>query len=249
MRLRLLAAFCLALASGPAVAQQILALEDRPGGAQLDILFLPEDAGRLDAVPEDGATRLLVTGAYSSGERLAPEGMVIRDGRPTHPWPQGWDGLLVVAQSGAASLHAVSAVKWRDSIFDLRERSARERFLSTAARERLSVVQSHLLIRDGVLDLRPVENARLFRRRILFQTRDGRIGVYDTSPRSLTLYDAAAELQQRVDPAMAFNLDMGAYDFCERTVGGEAESCGLLRRDGLDKLTNVIELTLPASPD
>ncbi|MEM9093506.1 MAG: succinate dehydrogenase [Pseudomonadota bacterium] len=242
MRRFLLAIGLLALSLGasPSAMAETLFLSD---AAQAEVFFLPEEASRLaDPAPSD-ATRLRITGAYSSGDRFAPEGMVIRHGRPTHPWPQGWDGLFIVERSGRASIHDMARVALGGGVFNLRERASRESFLARAAIDRISVIQSHLLIRNGLLDLRRIEGARTFRRRILFQTDDGGIGVYDTSPRALKLYDAALELQRQVGPVMALNLDMGAYDFCELSTAGETRSCGLLSRDGLGKLTNIVQLT------
>ena len=226
----------------------VLFLERTPGVAQVSIAFLPDDVDALpDALPDPGSapSQLAVTGAYSSGDRFAPEGFVIRQGDATHPWPQGWDGLLLVGAGGGASLHDVASVAYGGERFNLRDRDERAAFLALASADGLSAIQSHLLIRDGALDLVPVENAPQFRRRMLFQLKDGRIGVFDTSPRSVSLYEAAAQLLDAVEPIMAINLDMGAYDFCERIDRGIAESCGLLSRDRMDKLTNVILFSQP----
>lgn len=220
----------------------VLFFEAAADTAEVSLLFLPDD---LDASAPNpaAAERLIITGAYSSGDRFAPEGFVIRDGDPTHPWPQGWDGLLLVGADGDAALHDVSAVAYGGVTYNLRDKAERTVFLARAAADKLSAVQSHLLIRDGALDLRPVENAPRFRRRMLFQLDDGRIGVFDTSPRSVTLYEGAAQLLDAVGPAMAINLDMGAYDFCERQIQGKARRCGLLGRNAISRLTNLIALS------
>lgn len=238
---------------GPPGPPGLLFLESEPGAARADIAFLPENEALQNALlddlldaptPSDGR-RLIVTGAYSSGDRFGPEGFVLSDGAPTHPWPQGWDGLLLVGADGAAGVHLVTAVELEGRRYNLRDRADRGPFLARAEALGLSAIQSHLLIRDGALDLRPVEDAPSFRRRMLFQMADGRLGVYDTSPRPVTLYEGAAQLLDAIGPKMALNLDMGAYDFCERATPEGVERCGLLRRGQLDRLTNLIVLTTP----
>ncbi|MBX2856634.1 MAG: hypothetical protein KTR21_16725 [Rhodobacteraceae bacterium] len=226
---------------GPPPPAGVLFQETQPGSAEISILFLPDELDQLP--PTSGApTRVVATGAYTSGDRFAPEGFVIRSGDATHPYPQGWDGLLLTWPDGGAMISDVSDTKLDGTVYNLRDRESRQAFLERAEDLRLSALQSHLLIRNGELDLRPSENAPTFRRRMLFQMEDGRIGVYDTSPRLVTLYEAAAELLDSIGPEMALNLDMGAYDFCEQAWSGRFSRCGLLDRDGLSKLTNLIVL-------
>ncbi len=235
----------LASATDPVRADALLTPTARDA-ISAEILFLPEDTAGLDAAPSDDSQRLTITGAYSSGDRFAPEGFVIRNGDATHPWPQGWDGLLLIDGEGRLSLHDVSSVRVDNQVFNLRKKNRREPFLDLAAQQGFTAVQSHLLINEGALDLEPVEGARKFRRRLLFEMPDGRIGIWDTSPRMVTLYEAAAELNEAEAPRFALNLDMGAYDFCEKRTGAaEPERCGILTRSGLSKLTNLLTLTAP----
>ncbi|MEL6979262.1 MAG: hypothetical protein AAGM38_11350 [Pseudomonadota bacterium] len=214
--------------------------------AEARLIFLPEDLAALDAPLAPNERRVLVTGAYSSGDRFAPEGFVLRAGDARLARLQGWDGLLLVDREGRASLHHVTAVRHGGETFDLRDRPARRAFLDIAEAEAISTVQSHLLINEGALDLSPKLGAPRFRRRLLFETADGRIGVYDSSPRLLTLYEAAADLKAEQQPRFALNLDMGTYDFCELQSPDGAEQCGALDRRRIDKLTNVLAFTLPA---
>ena len=213
--------------------------------ASAELIFLPDGAGALDAPLRRGERRILMTGAYSSGDRFAPEGFVLREGDASLARLQGWDGLLLIDRGGRVSLHDVKDVRHRGRNWNLRERDQRKAFLKLAKQEGLSAVQSHLLINDGALDLRDAEDAPRFRRRLLFETRDGRIGVYDSTPHILTLYDAAKALQESADPRFALNLDMGNYDFCETQSAEGSRLCGLLNRAGIGKLTNVLAITLP----
>lgn len=209
------------------------------------IHFLPSDLdaalAAADPDADAGAQRLVVTGAYTRADKFEPGGLVIRQGEATTRFPQAWDGVLLVSQSGKLSLHNKRAVRWAGRDYDLETDAERVAFLDQAEAARLSALQSHLLISEGALDLRKIAGAPRFVRRLLFDTFDGRIGVYE-SDRPLTLYEAAAELQQIATPRMALNLDMGAYNFCETQRAGDAERCGVVSRAGLDRLTNLISL-------
>ncbi|MEO1328168.1 MAG: hypothetical protein AAFW46_00735 [Pseudomonadota bacterium] len=234
----------------PGAAPQLLWLETAPQAAKVRILFLPKDEAAVERPNRPETERLTVTGAYSSGDRFGPEGFVLRHGVALNPRPQGWDGLLLVGAQGGASLHDVSRVEIEDERYDLRDPESRQDFLNRAAREDFSAIQSHLLINEGALDLKPYDGAPSFRRRLLFETVDGRLGLFDTSPTPTTLYEAAAELQARIPTTrMALNLDMGTYDFCVWRRPGERKLCGLLTAPNKQKLTNLIEFELPTPGD
>ena len=233
--------------SAPAAEKGMLVPPTPKEQASARLIFLPQEQSALDAPLRDGEWRILVTGAYSSGDRFAPEGFVLHRGDARLARLQGWDGLLLIDGDGRASLHDVSDVRHDGRRWNLRDREARRAFLEQARREGLSAVQSHLLINDGALDVKNAPGAPRFRRRLLFETRDGRIGVYDSSPRMMTLYEAAAALKEGVDPRFALNLDMGNYDFCETQSPEGSKLCGLLNRAGIGKLTNVLAITVTAS--
>lgn len=237
-------------AAGAAAAEDGLLVPPTPKEQALGkLIFLPGDADALDAPLSEGERRVLVTGAYSSGDRFAPEGFVLRRGDARLARLQRWDGLLLIDAEGRLSIQDVSSVHHAGENYDLRDRPSRRAFLEQARDAGLSAVQSHLLINEGVLDLSPIPGAKRFRRRLLFETQDGKIGVFDTSPRALTLFEAAEALSAAQAPRFALNLDMGTYDFCEdQRAGVGPKPCGLLNRKGIDKLTNVIAITLTQTP-
>ena len=74
----------------------------------------------------------------------------------------------------------------------------------------------------------------------MFAYDDGRYGIFDSGSRALTLYEAGAEIQADYDPMMAFNLDMGSYDYCLLTMDGHKQDCGNLSRSATAKLSNVL---------
>jgi hypothetical protein len=148
------------------------------------------------------------------------------------------DGILVIDAEGQPSIHQSTRVPQRDGVADLTDPDQRLDFAAWASENGLSVLQSHLLIVDGRLDVRPQLDAPKARRRLLFTDRHG-WGVYQTTD-AVTLFDAGFELQQRFRPRMAINLDMGSFDFCVATAGGAATPCGVVDPGQTDKLSNVL---------
>ncbi|SFI00018.1 hypothetical protein SAMN05216258_103465 [Albimonas pacifica] len=219
-----------------------------PGPGALDLILLPEEMAKLD----DGAAALTVTGAYTATDKRdetkpKPVGLFLHRGRAVSLEYGRMDGLLVIEADGAARIVAAPAAQVAGGAHDLTDPEGRRAFIAAAKSSGASALQSHLLIRDGELDLRPVDDAPLAIRRILFQDRDGALAIWQSGARALTLHAAAEELARLHAPAMAMNLDMGSYDFCERTgpetaSGGASYSCGFLDRQGVERLSNLIRL-------
>lgn len=220
-----------------------------PGPGALELLLMPEQAAALD----DPAPALTVTGAYTAtdkrdAEKPKPVGLFLHRGQSVSLEYGRMDGLLVIEADGRARIDAVSTAHVGDRVHDLTDSDDRRAFVAEARGARASAIQSHLLIRDGELDLRAVEDAPVAIRRILFQARDGAMAIWQSGSRALTLHEAASELVRLHAPAMAMNLDMGSYDFCERTgapAGGGAGasySCGFLDRKGAERLSNLIRM-------
>ena len=203
-------------------------------GGAVELRLLPEDAG---LTPADA---LDVTGAYTATDkrgdgRPKPVGLFVRNGEVISREYVRFDGVLTIVD-GVPALHHRRRVAFGDRRFDLETPEDRAAFLARTAARGADLMQSHLLIVDGNVDTAPIDGAPRFRRRILFQMSDGRFGVYDSSPRALTLHEATEELAAKVAPEMALNLDMGSYDFCSR--GGA--SCGALSLQATGKLSNVL---------
>lgn len=243
--LALAAQLAVATLAPPAFGDDALRLKPTDAArVEARLLFLPDDAEQVFAPPPSGARRLVVTGAYTRADKFAPGGLVIRQGQAVSPWPQGWDGVLIVSADGRPSLHHKRAVRLGGRTYDLTAAASRDAFVAAATATGISAIQSHLLIANGALDLRESERPKRFRRRLMFQTADGAIGLYESSPRALSLYEAAVELRQLASPTMALNLDMGTYDFCEERAGDAVHRCGVVSRAGVEKLTNLVELTI-----
>lgn len=206
-------------------------------GGAVELRLLPEDA---DSTP-DGV--LDVTGGYTATDsrdkgRPKPVGLFVRAGEVISREYVRFDGVLTVTD-GQPTLHHRRRISFGDQRYDLEKAANRKAFLSRATETGSAVMQSHLLIVDGKVDTAPIDGAPRFRRRILFQMTDGQFGVFDSTPRMLTLNEATEEVAKRFTPNMALNLDMGSYDFCRR---GQ-RLCGALGPQSTSKLSNLLRFT------
>lgn len=185
-----------------------------------------------------GTDALAVTGTYSSGDRLGIEGLAVLNGSIESRRLQSWDGVLILSPSGKPSIFNARDVTFGGAAYNIKDPDAATQLLEAVAAHGSSMIQSHLLISNGVLDLRDVANAPVFYRRLFYVRHDGEFGVWQP-PERLSLYDAAVQLQDELQPKMALNLDMGAYDFCQF---GDGRDCGRLTVT-FDRLTNILVFT------
>lgn len=183
---------------------------------------------------------LVMTGVYTSPHGM-PVGLAVVEGRIINPVPRGWSGLILISPDGRVVLKDMGRVEIAHVPRDLRQSLGDlQAFLAAAVRERLTVLQSHLLIGGGELKISERAPSKPFRRRIMFQDRDGHVAIFDSGERELSLYDAAVEVRRRYAPDLAINLDMGSYDYCQRRKA-EADalaSCGTLEKP--DIVSNLI---------
>lgn len=220
------------------------------GPAAVEILLLPEEADAAHVPPPLPGDTLIVGGTYTGadqrdGGRPNPVGLFVDEGSIVSPNLARMDGILVIDGDGQPRIHHAARVPLRDGIADLTDPDQRLDFAAAAAEQGLSVLQSHLLIVDGRVDVRQQVDAPKARRRLLFSGPSG-WGVYQT-PQAVTLFDAAWELRQRFRPDMALNLDMGSYDYCVRTRDGLSSNCGVLGATQTEKLSNLLRFTRPPS--
>jgi len=151
------------------------------------------------------------------------------------------DGVLIIGpESGAPALYHRTKVPLGGRDYDLTQLAERRDFAAAASAARLSVLQSHLLIVDGKVDVRPQDEAPVFARRMLFVSADG-FGIYQPEG-AMTLLSAAEQLAGELAPTMALNLDMGSYDYCRVSASGPENACGILGPDNTDKLSNLLML-------
>jgi hypothetical protein len=216
------------------------------GTARAELRLLPEELP-LPVLPEAGR-RIVVTGAYTGTEPRGdglpnPVGLFINGGAVINPNLGRMDGVLLIgAATDQPELHHRERLAFAGQVYDLTELEQRHAFRDAASEQGASVLQSHLLIVDGAVDVRPQEDAPVFVRRMLFVDADG-FGVYQTR-RAETLFDAANQLAGALTPRMALNLDMGSYDYCRRAQAGEETGCGRLDAADTAKLSNLLVLTV-----
>jgi hypothetical protein len=216
------------------------------GQGRVAVILVPEDLPLPEAAPQ--GLRLVVTGVYTAQDSRAeglpkPVGLFVNRGTVINPNLGRMDGVLFVdPTNGQFELQHRKRLSLAGSHYDLTDLEQRRAFIAQASDLGLSVAQSHLLIVDGHVDVRPQEDAPAFVRRMLFTDNTG-FGIYQTR-RSRSLYDAATQLAKALTPRMALNLDMGSYDYCHRSEHGAENSCGGLDRDDTGKLSNLMVLTL-----
>ncbi len=208
------------------------------------LMVLPEDLP-LPTPPASGR-RLIVTGAYTGREpradgRPKPVGLFIADGRIINRNLARMDGVLLVPPGGdAPRIFHRRAVRLEGESYDLTDLRRRRAFIAAAAARRFSVMQSHLLIAAGRLDVVETRDAPRALRRLLFFDAAG-FGVYETTLPE-TLHEAAREIAGARAPSMVINLDMGTYDFCRLAEDGAERDCGTVRGEAIGKLSNLLLL-------
>lgn len=227
---------------GPACDDQSLLFTSRRGAYAANIVLkAPAPKPLSEAITGDDIA-LVATGVYTSPHGM-PVGLAIVEGRVVNPVPRGWSGLILVRPDGRIVLKDMGRVEVGHVPRDLRQSLADlQVFLATAERERLTVLQSHLLIGDGELKITSRAPNKPFRRRIIFEDGEGHVAIFDSGERELSLYDAAAEVRRRYAPRLAINLDMGSYDFCRRRkIQADAlVPCGTLEKP--DIVSNLVVL-------
>jgi hypothetical protein len=210
----------------------------------IELLLLPEEAAALATAPP--GTTLDVTGGYTGTDTRGdghpnPVGLFVDNGRVVSPNLARMDGILVIDGEGQPHIYQSTQVPLRGGVADLTDPDQRLDFADWASEHRISVLQSHLLIVDGRLDVRPQLDAPKARRRMLFLDRHG-WGIYQTTE-AQTLFDAGFVLQRRHRASMAINLDMGSFDYCVIRRDGMQENCGVVGSSETTKLSNVLRLS------
>ncbi len=203
------------------------------------LLLLPEAS---PPGPESGSLWAM-TGAYTATDPRAggarkPVGLFVWGGRVVNPNLARMDGVLTVDPAGRLQIQHRKRARLGGPHQDLTDPATRARFAAEAARTGVSVAQSHLLIVDGRVDVRPRADAPRVRRRILFTDGAG-FGVWQ-SPGPMTLHEASVALAAAHAPRMALNLDMGGHDYCWRWEAGRTHRCGLLERADPAHLSNLL---------
>ncbi len=167
----------------------------------------------LKPLKDFSSRRLIVTGGYTSPLKI-PAGLAINKGKIINPALQKWDGFLIIDSDGKIHIADVNQINYQFRQFNLHKSYEDYRyFLKIASREKLTVIQSHLLINQGKILTTEGKNSKIFRRRVVFGTADGGIHVYDSLEQVITLHALAKTLKEQYDAQIALNLDMGIYNY------------------------------------
>lgn len=207
---------------------------------RIDVLLLPEDKAALNL---DGPA-IAVTGGYTDITKRAggdpkPVGLFLWQGSVINHVISKMDGVLLVAPGHAPSVQHRERIILGGKRYDLTDPAQRKAFVGAAKRLKVSMFQSHLLIVDRRIDVRPPKVSRKAVRRLLIEDSDG-LALVQT-PRPMTLFAAANWAAMVFRPRMALNLDMGTYDYCMRHVGGAVKKCGRVTAGGVAILSNVLK--------
>jgi len=163
---------------------------------------------------EGSGNRLVISGTYTSPSNM-PVGLTIDRGTVINPAIQKFEGILVIHPDGRMFFthigelqSALRALNIRSSFSDYKE------FIDNAGKEKLSVIQTQLVLNSGsiLVDNDPAQ--KRYRKRLLFETSDGGIHIYDSFDRQLTLFEAAKHVKENYKATKAANLETGTYDFC-----------------------------------
>lgn len=196
----------------------------------------PRHAGRPAGYPKH---RLEITGGYTSSY-IWPAGLTISAGRVLNGALQSWDGLIIKDAQNRLHIVDLSDLRYNFRRYDLRgDLDDYKAFLQIAAKEKWSVVQTHLLLSSGQLLVSSEGSSLKARRRALFEMEDGTLAVYDSFDESLTLFELASILRDRYQATDAVNLDMGTYNYCVFYESGqETQSYSVLGEGGI--LSNLL---------
>lgn len=175
---------------------------------------LPMEAAYNAANPQATQNRLIISGAYTSPTRV-PAGLTIDKGRVVNPVIQDFDGILEIFPDGRLQIAHVDALQ--NNLKGLRIRSSFQdylEFMRLAEGSGLTVVQSNLLLNNGEVLVQDDPLLKKLQRRVLFQTADGSVHVYDSLDKEQTLFETAKILKERFRAHRAINFETGSYSFC-----------------------------------
>ena len=159
--------------------------------------------------------RLEMTGTYTSSFQH-PTGLFAIDGEVINPVLQSWVGLVIIDSEGKVQVKDINMLEYQFRHFDI-QHSYQDYldFLDLVNDLKLSLLQSHLIVKHGEIDVSP-DNTKRFRRRVIFQDASSAVSIYDSFERHLTLYETAEILVKEYQAVNAVNLDMGPYGYCAR---------------------------------
>lgn len=163
---------------------------------------------------QGSSNRLIISGTYSSPFNM-PVGLTIKEGKVVNPVIQKFDGLLIIGPDGKIHLTHIDELRYnlknlhiKTSFPDYME------FIDVATKDKLTVLQSHLIINNGMILFEDNPGQKKLRKRILFQTEDDGIHIYDSLGKEQSLFEAAKFVKDKYKAFRAVNLETGTYNYC-----------------------------------
>jgi len=164
-------------------------------------------------LPESFAEdRFMFTGTYTSPLGM-PAGLAIGREGVINPFLQSWEGLILI-QNGKIYLNSLFDLHLGNRSLHVAENFRDfQDFVRHVEAQGGALLQSHLLVYEGRSALRAESNKRKMRRRVIFQTGDGGLHLFDSRDRRLSFEEVAGELIDKFKAEIAINLDMGGFNY------------------------------------
>ncbi len=164
------------------------------------------------APPNHGKLVSEFTGPYIESGAGRVDSLTMQSGEIFNLFPDQTSGIVIFGEKGSLRIFNKRNIEISENKYNLDKEQDLISFVKLAQQKKMSIFQSHLLINNytgAVLKETSYENAN---RRVLFETRDGKIGVLNVN--SLSLNETIQLLMGlNLDIKMAVNLDTGYRDF------------------------------------
>jgi hypothetical protein len=192
---------------------------------RLNPTFLPFETWEKELEPlGTKSNRIVMAGGYTAPDSL-PDGLTIVNGTVVNPTLQKFDGLIIIHPNHQIELTNVDNIRLNETVLHLKSNPTDlTTLLNIATKNKISILQSHLLLDKGMILIGEKASTRVFRRRVIFQTSDHQLYVYDSLDKKETLLETATRLKQQFGANTAINLDMGTYNYCWRNENQQITS-------------------------
>lgn len=180
-----------------------------------DILFNTENLSTENfiSLKEKIGNRIIFSGTYTS-PLFIPAGLAIDGEKTINPFVQSWDGLLIIKSNKKIIFQNIHNLIYNNTYYNITKNiQDYKSFIKIAKDDKLKIIQSHLLIYNDSVIVENDGSKGKARRRVIFETADKGLHIYDSFDMPLTLFELASFLHDNFHPLNAINLDMGDFNF------------------------------------
>ena len=185
------------------------------------------------------ANRIILSGTYTSQFAL-PTGLSVERGEIINPYLEKWDGLLLIDKHNIPHIFNINFLN-----VDFKQLNIKKSigdyllFLNYMKLNYITAIQSHLIIFNDSVCVDKYFSTVKARRRVLFETANGFIHIFDSFNDKYTIFEMAKYLRDNYNASSAINLDMGDYNYCKIfSKSNEVADYSNLRKDAV--LSNLI---------